>query len=323
MSTLGSSLGDFTARDIDGQDVDLSSYDGQVVLVVNTASQCGFTPQYAGLEQLFEDHRADGFVVLGFPCDQFGNQEPGSEHEIAPFCETSYGVTFPMFAKVEVNGDGEHPLYAWLQGREGRPRGADIDWNFTKFLIDRDGNVLDRFGPTTTPEEITPRGREGVGGGVPAYREVRCSSPASAAHSAAPDDAGPVLQLGGHDLGLDADQVHELVGVLADPAADHEQVGREQLLQRPVVDREPLRPLRVGQPLQLLDRAGGAVLGVVPVDLEVAELGVRHQHAVVDDRRPAGSATYDGVLVPNSEFGPRSTGTTRRTAPPRSRTWRV
>jgi glutathione peroxidase len=154
VSTLGSSLRDFSARDIDGQDVDLSSYDGQVVLVVNTASQCGFTPQYAGLEQLFEDHRAEGFAVLGFPCDQFGNQEPGSEDEIAQFCETSYGVTFPMFSKVEVNGDGAHPLFAWLRSEKEGPRGADIDWNFTKFLIGRDGRVLARFGPKREPADL-------------------------------------------------------------------------------------------------------------------------------------------------------------------------
>ena len=117
---MTTTLGDFTATDIDGDDVDLSSYDGQVVLVVNTASQCGMTPQYAGLQELYDDVSADGLVVLGFPCDQFGNQEPGSEQEIAAFCETSYGVTFPMFAKVEVNGDDAHPLYAWLQEREGR-----------------------------------------------------------------------------------------------------------------------------------------------------------------------------------------------------------
>jgi glutathione peroxidase len=150
------SLGDFSATSIDGDDVDLSVYAGQVVLVVNTASQCGMTPQYAGLQQLYDDHRAEGFVVLGFPCDQFGNQEPGSEGEIAQFCEDSYGVTFPMFAKIEVNGNGAHPLYQWLRSqREGR-RGADIDWNFTKFLVGRDGHVLDRFGPTKEPVDIEP-----------------------------------------------------------------------------------------------------------------------------------------------------------------------
>jgi glutathione peroxidase len=149
-----SHLGDFTATSIDGQDIDLSSYDGQVVLVVNTASQCGMTPQYAGLQQLFDDKADQGFTVLGFPCDQFGHQEPGSEQEIAQFCETSYGVTFPMFAKIDVNGDDAHPLYQWLRSEKAGPRGPDIDWNFTKFLLDRDGNVVDRFGPKTEPADL-------------------------------------------------------------------------------------------------------------------------------------------------------------------------
>jgi glutathione peroxidase len=148
------SLGDFHATDIDGTDVDLASYDGKVALVVNVASQCGMTPQYAGLQDLYDRHAADGLVVLGFPCDQFGHQEPGSEKEIAEFCETSYGVTFPMFSKVEVNGEDEHPLYTWLKSEQAGPRGADVDWNFTKFLLDRDGNVVARFGPQTTPEEL-------------------------------------------------------------------------------------------------------------------------------------------------------------------------
>jgi glutathione peroxidase len=149
-------LGSFQAQDIGGADVDLASYDGKVVLVVNTASQCGMTPQYAGLQRLYDEHQQDGLVVLGFPCDQFGNQEPGTEQEIAEFCESSYGVTFPMFAKLEVNGDGTHPLYAWLKSEQAGPTGADIDWNFTKFLLDRQGHVLARYGPTTTPEELTP-----------------------------------------------------------------------------------------------------------------------------------------------------------------------
>ncbi len=147
-------LGDFHAQDIAGQDIDLAQYDGQVVLVVNTASQCGFTPQFAGLQRLYDDHVGEGFVVLGFPCDQFGHQEPGSEDEIAQFCETSYGVTFPMFAKIEVNGEGAHPLYAWLRAEKAGRRGSDIDWNFTKFLLDREGNVIDRFGPKVEPEQI-------------------------------------------------------------------------------------------------------------------------------------------------------------------------
>jgi glutathione peroxidase len=149
-------LGDFHAQDIDGHDVALSSYDGQVVLIVNTASQCGFTPQFAGLQQLYDEKARDGFTVLGFPCDQFGNQEPGTEDEIAAFCETSYGVTFPMFAKIDVNGENAHPLYAWLRSERAGRRGPDIDWNFTKFLIDREGRVVGRFGSKTEPADIAP-----------------------------------------------------------------------------------------------------------------------------------------------------------------------
>jgi glutathione peroxidase len=139
------SLGDFHAQDITGADVDLSAYDGQVVLVVNVASQCGHTPQYAGLQELYDAKVGDGFTVLGFPCDQFGHQEPGTEAEIAEFCETAYGVTFPMFGKVEVNGDGAHPLYQWLRSEAPGRDGEDIEWNFTKFLVDRDGQVLRRY----------------------------------------------------------------------------------------------------------------------------------------------------------------------------------
>jgi glutathione peroxidase len=157
-------LGDFSATSIDGHDIDLSAYAGQVVLVVNTASQCGMTPQYAGLQQLYHDHRDVGFVVLGFPCDQFGHQEPGSEDEIARFCETSYGVRFPMFAKVEVNGDGAHPLYAWLRSEMPGPRGPDIEWNFTKFLLGRDGQVLERFGPQVEPAELEPAVEKALAG---------------------------------------------------------------------------------------------------------------------------------------------------------------
>jgi len=154
--TSETSLSAFSARAIDGDDVDLSTYDGRVVLVVNTASQCGMTPQYAGLQALYETHADRGFTVLGFPCDQFGHQEPGDEQEIAAFCESSYGVTFPMFAKVDVNGEDAHPVWRWLTSQRQGPQGADIDWNFTKFLLGRDGRVVERYGPTTTPEEITP-----------------------------------------------------------------------------------------------------------------------------------------------------------------------
>ncbi|GHJ60786.1 glutathione peroxidase [Nocardioides sp. OK12] len=147
-------LDDFTARSIDGREVDLADYLGQVVLVVNTASQCGFTPQYQGLQQLHDTYAERGFSVLGFPCDQFGGQEPGADDEIAGFCERNFGVTFPLFSKVEVNGDDAHPLYQWLRSEKGGLLGSKIKWNFTKYLIGRDGTVVDRYAPTTKPEKI-------------------------------------------------------------------------------------------------------------------------------------------------------------------------
>ncbi|MCL4762800.1 MAG: glutathione peroxidase [Burkholderiales bacterium] len=150
-------LHDFTVDDIRGKPVGLDRYKGRVVLVVNTASQCGFTPQYKGLEALHKKYHAKGFDVLGFPCNQFGAQEPGSEAEIATFCETSYGVTFPMFAKVEVNGDGADPLYKWLKKEKPGLLGSEaIKWNFTKFLVGRDGKVVARYAPNDTPESIAP-----------------------------------------------------------------------------------------------------------------------------------------------------------------------
>ncbi len=149
-----STLQDFSATSIDGQDVDLSSYSGQVVLVVNTASQCGFTPQYQGLQQLHEQYAGQGFSVLGFPCDQFGNQEPGEDAEIAGFCERNFGVTFPLFSKVEVNGDDAHPLYKWLRSEKGGVLGSKIKWNFTKYLVNKEGEVVGRYPPTTKPEKI-------------------------------------------------------------------------------------------------------------------------------------------------------------------------
>jgi glutathione peroxidase len=148
------SLSDFTVRSIDGADQPLSAYAGHVVLIVNTASQCGFTPQYAGLERLWQDHRDEGFAVLGFPCNQFGGQEPGSEDEIAAFCETSFGVTFPMFAKVDVNGSAADPLFSWLKEEKGGLLGDRIKWNFTKFLVGRDGQVLGRYSSRTDPADI-------------------------------------------------------------------------------------------------------------------------------------------------------------------------
>ena len=148
------SLHDFSAPAIDGTDVDLSSYDGKVVLVVNTASKCGFTPQYQGLQELYESYGDQGFTVLGFPCDQFLHQEPGSEAEIAAFCEKNFGVTFPMFAKVDVNGPDAHPLWAWLRQEKHGLRGDDIKWNFTKFLVGRTGAVLARYAPRTEPAAL-------------------------------------------------------------------------------------------------------------------------------------------------------------------------
>jgi glutathione peroxidase len=145
---------DFSATAIDGADVDLSSYAGQVVLVVNTASECGLTPQFEGLQQLHEQYAARGLAVLGFPCDQFGHQEPGDEEQIAGFCQRNYGVSFPMFSKIEVNGDNAHPLYQWLRQEKGGVLGDKIKWNFTKFLVGRDGQVISRYAPTTQPEKL-------------------------------------------------------------------------------------------------------------------------------------------------------------------------
>ncbi|GAA1974256.1 glutathione peroxidase [Terrabacter lapilli] len=147
-------LHDFKATALDGREVSLADYAGDVVLVVNTASQCGFTPQLAGLEALHEAYRDRGFAVLGFPCNQFGGQEPGTEEEIGAFCRKNYGVTFPMFAKIDVNGSGEHPLYAWLKSEKGGLLGARIKWNFTKFLVGRDGTVLGRYTPNTDPADL-------------------------------------------------------------------------------------------------------------------------------------------------------------------------
>ncbi len=149
------SLGDFTARSLDGQDIDLSTYDGQVVLVVNTASQCGLTPQYEGLQSLHDEFSDQGFAVLGFPCDQFGNQEFSEDAEIATFCERNFGVTFPMFAKVDVNGSDAHPVFQWLRTQQGGLLGDKIRWNFTKFLVAKDGKVIGRYSPTTAPDKIS------------------------------------------------------------------------------------------------------------------------------------------------------------------------
>lgn len=145
----------FSAPLLDGRELKLDTFKGQAVLIVNTASECGFTPQYAGLEWLYQTYKDRGFSVLGFPCDQFGKQEPGSSEQIHTFCQKNYGVTFPMFAKIEVNGPGAHALYQYLtrskSGFLGRRR---ISWNFTKFLVGRDGKVLERFAPAKKPEKL-------------------------------------------------------------------------------------------------------------------------------------------------------------------------
>jgi glutathione peroxidase len=145
---------DFSAIDIGGIEQALADYRGKVLLIVNTASQCGFTPQYGPLQELYDAYSSRGLVVLGFPCDQFGHQEPGSEGEIATFCESQFGITFPMFSKIEVNGKDAHPLYKWLKSEKSGVLGGAIKWNFTKFLVDAEGNVVKRYGSTTTPESI-------------------------------------------------------------------------------------------------------------------------------------------------------------------------
>ena len=146
---------DFSATDIDGRPQSLAQYAGKVLLVVNVASRCGFTPQYAGLQQLWREYRDRGLVVLGFPCDQFGQQEPGDETEIRNFCSLNFDVDFPMFGKIDVNGADAHPLWTWLKSEKGGILGIDaIKWNFTKFLVGRDGQVLRRYAPTDTPQSL-------------------------------------------------------------------------------------------------------------------------------------------------------------------------
>ena len=145
---------DFTATSLAGEDVALKRFEGQVLLIVNTASACGFTPQYRGLEALQKEFGARGFFVLGFPCNQFGRQEPGDAKVIGEFCASNYAVTFPLFAKIEVNGDRAHPLYRYLKSEKSGLLGASIKWNFTKFLVDRSGKVVARHAPTATPESL-------------------------------------------------------------------------------------------------------------------------------------------------------------------------
>jgi glutathione peroxidase len=145
----------FKAKSLKGKEISMKKYEGKVVLIVNTASKCGFTPQYKGLEELYKKYSDKGLVILGFPCNQFANQEPGTEAEIGEFCTLNYGVTFPLFSKIDVNGKNTHPLYKYLKSELPGTLGNDIKWNFTKFLLDRNGNPVKRFGSSTKPEEIT------------------------------------------------------------------------------------------------------------------------------------------------------------------------
>jgi len=150
-----SSAYDFTAETLEGKPAPLADHRGEVMLIVNTASKCGFTPQYEGLEALYRKYKDRGFVILGFPCNQFGAQEPGNAEEIASFCSLTYDVSFPMMRKIDVNGPAAHPLYAWLKGEKKGLLGTEgIKWNFTKFLIDREGRVVGRFAPTATPQSL-------------------------------------------------------------------------------------------------------------------------------------------------------------------------
>ena len=150
------SIYDYKIKDAHGKERALSDYQGKVLLIVNTASKCGHTPQYAGLQALYTALKDQGFEILAFPCDQFGHQEPGTNEEIQQFCQLNYGVTFPVFAKLEVNGPGADPLYTYLTGQKPGPKGGDIQWNFTKFLVDRNGKVVERFEPKVQPEELEP-----------------------------------------------------------------------------------------------------------------------------------------------------------------------
>jgi glutathione peroxidase len=145
---------DFTAKSLAGEEIPLQRFEGQVLLIVNTASACGFTPQYQGLEALHQAFAPRGFSVLGFPCNQFGGQEPGDAAEIAKFCESNYAISFPMFAKIDVNGSNTHPLFGYLKNAKSGLLGSSIKWNFTKFLVDRSGKVVARHAPTARPEGL-------------------------------------------------------------------------------------------------------------------------------------------------------------------------
>ncbi len=148
------SIYSFTAALNNGQSKSLADYQGKVLLIVNTASQCGFTPQYKGLQEIYAKYHARGLEVLGFPCNQFGHQEPGSDTDIKSFCDLNYGVQFPIFSKIDVNGDAAHPFYKYLKAQKSGLLGRSIRWNFTKFLIDRQGNVIKRYAPQTPPSKL-------------------------------------------------------------------------------------------------------------------------------------------------------------------------
>ena len=158
------SLSDFTANTLTGQEQDLAAYAGKVVLVVNTATACGLTPQFTGLETVYEKYVDQGLVILGFPCNQFAGQEPRDSDGIGEFCQKNYGVSFPMFEKIDVNGDEAHPLYKWLKSEKGGVLGDAIKWNFTKFLVGKDGQVIKRFSPTTEPEKLIPEIEKALAG---------------------------------------------------------------------------------------------------------------------------------------------------------------
>ena len=151
---------DYSVKAQDGSEVSLADYQGRILLIVNTATGCGFTPQYEGLQDLYEKYHSQGLEILDFPCNQFGHQAPGSDEEITDFCQSRYGVTFRQFKKIKVNGEGEEPLYAFLKSQKKGIMGSHIKWNFTKFLVDRKGNVAARFAPTVTPEKIDEQIRE-------------------------------------------------------------------------------------------------------------------------------------------------------------------
>lgn len=154
------SIYDFTMKDVDGNMISFSDYRDKVLLIVNTATGCGFTPQYEGLQDLYEKYKDNGLEILDFPCNQFGGQAPGTDEEIVDFCQSRYGVTFKQFSKIEVNGENEAPLYTFLKSQQGGMLGSNIKWNFTKFLVDKNGKVTDRFAPVDKPEKLESKIKE-------------------------------------------------------------------------------------------------------------------------------------------------------------------